>query len=535
MTLRSLKIGPRLFMGFSLIVLFSVALASLASTRMIQVDDTIADIKEIWVVSIVRLNETKESLSKIRQLEILYLLGETNSADSKRTDLLRNLDMSTAEYEKIGITGPAEQQLFDNYKLLFTSYSKTWQTLSQMTDQNDRINYLKGASGQSYNSMLESLNILIDFNIEGLSKVRDKARDALYAGLWAIGLSILLIISISGILAALITRSVVQPMRAAIDVAQTIAKRDLTSPVEVEGNDEPAILLSALEVMQKNLHDTISQIGHASTQLTVTAGEMLTVTEDAARGMSQQNNEIEMAATAVTEMSAAVDEVAENASQASSAATKSSVTASEGRSRVDETFNAISNMVSSVQSSSGNVKSLEVMAVDISRVLDVIRSIAEQTNLLALNAAIEAARAGEAGRGFAVVADEVRALAHRTQLSTQEIEKMITDIQKGTASAVTSIDHTNVLAENTLLLAQAAGKALTEITNSISHINERNVLIATAAEEQAQVAREVDQSLVSIRDLAAQSAMGSVKTATASSTLSGMAATLTHLVSSFKL
>jgi methyl-accepting chemotaxis protein len=175
------------------------------------------------------------------------------------------------------------------------------------------------------------------------------------------------------------------------------------------------------------------------------------------------------------------------------------------------------------------------MAVDISKVLDVIRAIAEQTNLLALNAAIEAARAGEAGRGFAVVADEVRALAHRTQVSTQEIEQMIGDIQAGTGNAVASMDQTTVQAEKTLRLAEAAGQALAEITESITQINERNLLISTAAEEQAQVAREVDRSLISIRDLSTQTAAGSHQTSIVSAELSKLAVGLHGLVERFRL
>ncbi|EPN53990.1 methyl-accepting chemotaxis protein, partial [Pseudomonas syringae pv. actinidiae ICMP 18807] len=176
-----------------------------------------------------------------------------------------------------------------------------------------------------------------------------------------------------------------------------------------------------------------------------------------------------------------------------------------------------------------------VMATDISKVLDVIRAIAEQTNLLALNAAIEAARAGEAGRGFAVVADEVRALAHRTQQSTREIEQMVGSIQTGTGNAVTAMEQTSVQAHKTLEMANGAGKALLEITESISQINERNLMIATAAEEQAQVAREVDRSLVSIRDLSSQTSEGSNQTAIATAELSTLAAGLNRLTKQFRV
>ncbi|WP_445262090.1 methyl-accepting chemotaxis protein [Pseudomonas sp. EA_65y_Pfl1_P120] len=293
--------------------------------------------------------------------------------------------------------------------------------------------------------------------------------------------------------------------------------------------------MQALKAMQQGLRNTLSLISDSSSQLASTSEEMHAVTEDANKGMLRQNNEVEMAATAVTEMSAAVEEVARNASAASEAANRSNSAALAGRARVDETVQAISLMVANVEDASQEVQGLAVMATDISKVLDVIRAIAEQTNLLALNAAIEAARAGEAGRGFAVVADEVRALAHRTQQSTSEIEQMISSIQKGTGAAVSAMTHTNAQAQRTLDTAQGAGTALVEITDSIDNITERNVLIATASEEQAQVAREVDRSLISIRDLSSQASEGSSQTAIATSELTKLAVELNRLVKQFHM
>ncbi|WP_419204631.1 methyl-accepting chemotaxis protein [Pseudomonas syringae] len=337
------------------------------------------------------------------------------------------------------------------------------------------------------------------------------------------------------ILAVMYTRSITYPVSQSLNIAERIAKNDLTEVIEPQGNDEVARLMMALKAMQSGLRMTLSSISDSSNQLASTAEEMHAVTEDANKGMQRQNNEVEMAATAVTEMSAAVEEVARNASAASEAATRSNSSAVSGRARVDQTVEAISLMVGSVEVATQEVQGLAVMATDISKVLDVIRAIAEQTNLLALNAAIEAARAGEAGRGFAVVADEVRALAHRTQQSTSEIEQMISSIQKGTGAAVSAMSNTNAQAQKTLDTAHGAGSALVEITEFIDNITERNVLIATASEEQAQVAREVDRSLVSIRDLSNQASDGSSQTAIATSELTKLAVELNRLVSQFRM
>ncbi|GFM85764.1 methyl-accepting chemotaxis protein [Pseudomonas cichorii] len=243
------------------------------------------------------------------------------------------------------------------------------------------------------------------------------------------------------LLAWLYTRSLTSPIGEALEIARRIAANDLTQTIKQEGTDEAARLVGSLAAMQSNLRGALATILDSASQLASTSEEMHVVTEDASRTTQRQSNEIEMAATAVNEMSAAVDEVASNAAAASTSAAQSSKAALDGRAQVDETVAAINLMVAKVGSTSAEVRGLATMATDISKVLDVIRAIAEQTNLLALNAAIEAARAGEAGRGFAVVADEVRALAHRTQQSTREIEQMVSSIQTGTHQAVTAMEQ----------------------------------------------------------------------------------------------
>ncbi|WP_438866142.1 methyl-accepting chemotaxis protein [Pseudomonas abieticivorans] len=262
---------------------------------------------------------------------------------------------------------------------------------------------------------------------------------------------------------------------------------------------------------------------------------MTAVTEDALRGIQRQNDEIVLAATAINQMSAAVEEVARNASHASDAARDSSQSAETGRQRVEQTVSVISDLRASVQVTADEIDGLAGQVHNISGVLDVIRGIADQTNLLALNAAIEAARAGEAGRGFAVVADEVRALAHRTQQSTAEIEQMIDAIQSGTGKAVSAMGHCSTQAQTSQQVAEAAGQALTDIIASVVQINERNVTIATATEEQAQVAREVDRNLTSIRDLAGQTAAGANQTSAASGELSQVAVGLNQMLQRFSL
>jgi methyl-accepting chemotaxis protein len=319
----------------------------------------------------------------------------------------------------------------------------------------------------------------------------------------------------------------------AVSAAQEIATGNLTKLIQIDGDDEATRLLEALVIMQKSLRETIEMISGSATQLASAAEELSAVTEESSRGLQQQNGELEQAATAVNEMTVAVEEVARNAVSTSQASEQSTQTARQGRDKVVQTVQAIQVMTEDVKAASSLVEGLAEQGRDIGKVLDVIRSIAEQTNLLALNAAIEAARAGEAGRGFAVVADEVRALAHRTAQSTREIEQMVAGIQSGTSETVQSMALNTSRTQITLELARAAGDALEQITDAISQINERNLVIASASEEQAQVSREVDRNLVNIRDLATQSAAGANQTSAASHELSRLAVDLNGMVARF--
>ncbi|WP_375378927.1 methyl-accepting chemotaxis protein [Pseudomonas sp. CBS] len=287
--------------------------------------------------------------------------------------------------------------------------------------------------------------------------------------------------------------------------------------------------------MQINLKGTVQQIASAAGQLASAAQELTAVTEDSTRGLATQSGEIQQAATAVTEMTAAVEEVARNAVSTSEISSKTADEASRGQQQVQQAVTAIDTVTVAITESTRSVEALAVQIHDISRVLEVIRGIADQTNLLALNAAIEAARAGEQGRGFAVVADEVRALAHRTQSSTKEIELMISRVRDGADDAVLAMSKSQSLVLNTQALATEAGLALKRISEGVHQISERNMVIASAAEEQAQVAREIDRNLVNVQDLSAQTAAGANQTSASSNELSRLAISFNKLVGHFKI
>ncbi|MBI6730550.1 methyl-accepting chemotaxis protein [Pseudomonas amygdali] len=338
------------------------------------------------------------------------------------------------------------------------------------------------------------------------------------------------------LLAWRLTKSLAVPISQALHSSETIAAGDLRpSAINREGTDEAALLLQSMERMRGNLSQTLTQVGDAAHQLASATEQMSVLMVNSNADLVVQNSEIEMAATAVTEMSQAVDEVARNAVATSEESKASSVSAREGQEELNQTVQSILELTRNVGTASVEAQALATRTLDITKVLDVIRAVSEQTNLLALNAAIEAARAGDAGRGFAVVADEVRALAHRTSESTREIETMIGHIQQGTKSTLVALEVSTEQAQRTKQQAESANAVLASIASSVMVIDERNTVIASASEEQALVAREVDRNLVRIRDLSAQSAVRTGQTGSASQSLAELASDLTTTLRQFKL
>lgn len=338
--------------------------------------------------------------------------------------------------------------------------------------------------------------------------------------------------------AIIVARSVSRPLGGEPDDAarllNQIAQGDLTIQVPVNASADGSVMMN-MHLMQQSLNAMVKHIAASVDQVASSCEELSAVSSQTSGSLQLQGLEIEQAAAAVNQMTAAVDEVARNAVSTSEASRMSEQTAQRGRDQVQETVASIGTLAHGMTDTSQRIQQLAGRVQDISTVLDVIRSIAEQTNLLALNAAIEAARAGDAGRGFAVVADEVRALAHRTQVSTQEIEQMIGNIRVDTGHAVTAMQSSAHLVQTTLEVAQRSGEALEEITRSISQINERNLMIASATEEQALVAREVDRNLVGIRNLSEQVLLGARHTDSAGLELAQMAGALHQTVARFKI
>ncbi|UZJ60180.1 methyl-accepting chemotaxis protein [Pseudomonas sp. KU26590] len=345
-----------------------------------------------------------------------------------------------------------------------------------------------------------------------------------------------LVALILGVLAAwVITRQITVPLGQTLVAVERVASGDLTHNLSVDRRDELGQLQGSIQRMTVELRQLIGGIGEGVTQIASAAEELSAVTEQTSAGVNSQKVETDQVATAMHEMTATVQEVARNAEEASEAAAAADLQAREGDKVVNEAIAQIERLATEVGQSTEAMAELKRESDKIGSVLDVIKSVAQQTNLLALNAAIEAARAGEAGRGFAVVADEVRSLAQRTQKSTEEIEELISGLQNGTRQVATIMDNSRELTVSSVELTRRAGTSLESITRTVSAIQSMNQQIAAAAEEQSATAEEINRSVLNVRDVSEQTSAASEETAASSVELARLGSHLQALVGRFRV
>ena len=540
MPLRHLNIATRSYLSFSLIAALVVVLGLFSINKISSMREAVVYTEQVTNVGTRYLGEVRSHTLGLRVITLRMAIAREPAQLAPtlaRLEVLKGLlDNGVKGY---GAVMPAAgkpvfaemQQLIGQYHVLLDQYKR----LSEQNQVPQMQAMLSGAMQDISNRIGELYDNLVKLSSDAAEQYTAKARDdyqrALYLTFGVIGLVLVLTIA----LAWLLTRSIVSPLREAIGVAQNIAGGDLSHPVHASGRDEATQLMHALAAMQASLKDALRLIGDSSHQLAAASEQMSAITQQTSRDLNRQSDEIQQAATAVTEMSVAVEEVARNTVSTSEVSRQSEDAARRGRERVGEAISSISKMSDDVHEASRQIEALSVQSQQVGKVLDVIGAIAGQTNLLALNAAIEAARAGEAGRGFAVVADEVRALAARTQSSTLEIEEMVNAIRSGTARVVQSMQSNSQQVGHTLQVAELAGQALDEISNGASAIHERNLVVASATEEQAQVAREVDRNLLNIRDLAVQTSEGADQISAASQELASLSIGLNGMMKRFQL
>lgn len=483
---------------------------------------------ELTNENIVRLNDIKVKMNQAVESMEPEMLQEANALrDQTNESVQKMLELSQNSEEVIQLAN-----LFNEY------YSVTYKLsegLINETIDTDTMSTL----AVKMQSLLKTLNqgakhyqkIRHDEFTSKIKEVNANASFAINTGI-IIGL---IVIAVLSIIAFLITTSIKSNLKNFMLSFNAMNEGDLTQHLTTTSRDELGLLAKSFNQFSDKLNNNMSDLINTSRHLQSESSNLAKVSEESTNGIQLQNTNIENVAGAIDGMAQSISSVASNAHEAAQAAESANVEAQNGQEVVSQTISTINNLASNVSEATDAISSLEVDTSNIGSVLDVIRGIAEQTNLLALNAAIEAARAGEQGRGFAVVADEVRVLATRTQDSTQEIQSLIEKLQTGVKVAANKVQNGHESAKKSVEQAGEAQSALENINSAVANILQMNDQIASAAEEQQAVSEEVNSTIRDISKGISDSAQGATQTSQTSEKLKDLSNNISELTSKFKV
>jgi methyl-accepting chemotaxis protein len=536
---RNLRIGYRLGIGFCLILALSVGLNLFTVYQM----DTLAGL-------------TQKLYHHPFAVETALLRIEGDMVRMHRA--MKDIALSTTPAEvpaQVALIDHLEQEVLQDLTLVRERYLGDPREVREVEDRlaqwrpiraevirhietgerDQALTIVKGRATEHVAALEKVLNGIRNFASDKAKSLAEQAGASRDNALHLAILALAGLLVLCAGLAYTLTRSITRPLAEAVATAQRLSTGDFTTSVAADGRDETGELLTALGQMSGAVSQALREVHGAAATFAEAAGRTSTTMDQTNQNLQRQQSAVEQIATAMNEMSLTVQEVARNANQAREAASTASAEAGKGRQVVQEVTTAIQQLAAAVGQAGQVVQRLAQRSDTIGTVLEVIRSIAEQTNLLALNAAIEAARAGEQGRGFAVVADEVRTLAHRTQQSTQEIRQMIEQLQADSREAVQVMERGRTQTVASVEQSTLAVQSLEAIARAVTVITDMNIHIASASEEQSAVAEDVNRNIQDIAHRAAQTAQGTAQTVQASAQVAARASQLQQVMERFRL
>ncbi|MEH8163998.1 chemotaxis protein [Aeromonas allosaccharophila] len=551
MNTSSMTIGKKLTAGFAVLGLMVAFIGGFSLLEFSNMNRAAIGFTDSILPAVNRTNDIGDSISELRRYELaLFLVA---SDPQKRAEyrtmaaqLVERLKQQMIDHDKtIWAQDVEERRTFDIVKGDWASYLALHQQVKQLQDSglmSEAQTVFMDQGIPLYNNLHKSVAELIRINHGYATESRKVVVASYDSAKLSVTIALVLGLVLVVVLSMVLTRQIRDPLIMLARQAQRIANGELGQGELQQwirdsrfNRDELGQLGSAINRMQGSLSDLVSEIAGSVSQLSSAVEEVSAISSQSASGMAIQQNEVSQVATAMNEMQSTVNEVARNTTDAMSAAKDASRTSAAGSEVVRSSIASIEEVSVKIEQAGTVVQQLEADSANISVVLDVIRDIAGQTNLLALNAAIEAARAGEQGRGFAVVADEVRSLAQRTQDSTAEISKMIELLQSRAAEAGNAMQLSRHQMQESVGLARDAGTSIDTINGAVVRITDMNTLIATATEEQNAVTEELNRSIVNIHNAADENAQGAHQIAQACGELSKLANTLHHMTQRFTL
>ena len=533
---RNLTIRTRLITGFSVLVILILFMGMFSYSKLVLLEKQTENIyKHPLTVTRASLTASNDIREVVILMKEMVLLNDAQSINKARIDMEKQVDDLTKQLNivKERILGVEGDALIENvinrvsqWKPVRDNYVEALLAGKTPTDQAKQFRV----------ELLQLTRSLSDYASEKADGFYEKARTTSQNTLTAV-LGMLITSIVIALLAAIyLLRSVIPPLNKLKETVQMIeSTSDLTQRIKANEQTEIGVSAHAVNSLLSKFQESMHTVLGATSQLASTAEETSSITEQTSDAIDQQMNETAQVASAITEMTASVEEVSSSAAVAASTAETANNQVKSGLEAMRQTQGNIEELVSEIDRASGVIKGLEADSEKIGAILDVIQVIAEQTNLLALNAAIEAARAGEHGRGFAVVADEVRSLAAKTRSSTEEINQMIHTLQNSSKGAVEAMSSSQAKADEANIQAGETGASLNAIATSMVEINDMSVQIASAAEQQASVTSEISENILRINDMSEGTSRASQDTKQASIELTRLASDLQQMVAQYKV